>query len=551
MRSSLAGLSFSRSTLWRSGLAAVLLALPAAAAAQAGPSAAANPGAIAGGLINKGEAADKAGLPRATPPAIATPQAQADVQGPAFLVTTLKVPASRFLTPGEIDALTAPVVGRRVTLADLQGVVDQINALYAKRHVLTGRAFLPPQRVSGGVDEIALVEAKLGKVAFTDGRYTRAKYARRWVATTAGETLDTRTLQREIGRFNLTNDAQIQASLSPGGFVGTTDLQLLLKDPNRDLLQFFVDNNGYNSTGRVEGGVVLRHNRLLSDGDNASAYLVASQGSVTGNLSYTVPINASGGRFGLSVSHSQIRVIAGSSASLDIVGKTTTVTGNLGQPLVSRDAWSLSGVVSGSFIDSADTVSGMVIDSERLYKATAGLSATGTLGRWARLTGDVLGSGVGVTYRTGSGAGSFWTTSADFDLATVAWHGLNLHVSGAGVYTSQTNVPGTQLFQIGGDSSVRGYEPGFATGHAGYYVRSELHAALPGIKKYVDSFVFADTGEVWAAGGNHVNGSGAGVGFNLFPFRHMVVQGSYAHTLGDLAVNQPSDRVDLKAVLQF
>ncbi len=509
-----------------------------------------NPGAISGGLIGKGEAADRAGLPPATPPT-PIPPSRADASGPAFPVTAVKVPASRFLTAAEIEALTAPVIGKNVTLADLQAVVDKINALYAKRGILTGRAFLPPQRVSRGVVEIALVESKLGNVIITKGRYTRADYARRRVETKTGETLDTRRLQRDIGRFNRTNEAQIQASLSPGSALGTTDLELLLKDPNRNLLQFFVDNNGYNTTGRVEGGVVFRRNRVLFDGDNASVYLVGSQGSITGNLSYTLPVNASGGRFGLSVSHSRIRVIAGSAATLDIVGQTTTVSGNLSQPLVSRDNWSLSAVASGSYIDSASTISGMTIDSARLYKASGGLSATRTLGRWARLTGDVLGSGVTVSYDTGSGAGSFWTTNADFDFATIAWHGLNLHVSGAASYVSKTNVPGTQLFQIGGDSSVRGYEPGFATGYAGYFVRSELHVALPAVKKYADTFIFGDVGEVWASGSNHFSGRSAGVGINLYPFRHVVLQGSYAHAFGSVAATQSSDRIDAKAVLQF
>ena len=530
-------------------VAGVLLVAGPVMAAPPPPSA--NPGAIAGGLIDKGEALQDSLTPSPKRSTAQAPAAAARAGGQDFLVTKVEFGPSRFLKDSDLAAAASRVTAKRVTLADLQRVVDDINALYAKRGVLTARAFLPPQRISGGVVHIQLVEAKLGALNVKAGVYTRARYVSERIAAKPGAVLDPRDLQQQIGRFNRNNDSQVQASLSPGQVSGTTDILLSLRDPPRNGLQLFVDNNGYASTGRLEGGLLLRRNRLLLDGDHASLYLVGSGGSVTGSLSYNIPMNITGGRVGFSYARSDIRVIAGSTSGLGVIGTTNTASINIAQPLVSKDAWTLSAVASASFIDSSDRLSHRTIDSEYLGKATSGLSTAIYLWRFGRLTGDLQASRAAVYYTVGQGAHDFWAGNADFDFATVPWRGLSVHVSGAGQYVDHRDVPGTQLFQIGGDSTVRGYQPGYATGHAGYAIQSELHAAIPLIKKYIDPYVFADTGQVYSGLGQHARADGAGIGLTLSPFKRLTVQASYAFALDTLATSQYGNRLDLKAALSF
>jgi hemolysin activation/secretion protein len=523
-----------------------------AAPPPAPPSAAASPSAIAGGLIDKGVASENTGTPTpGAPITSATPKAKTAPSGPAFLVTAITFSPSRFLRPAQLDRLAAPLIGHKVTLGELQHVADQVNALYAKRGIITGQAFVPPQRVSGGVAHIELVESKLDRLSIKAGAYTRAGYAAARISSDQGEVLDIARLQQQIGRFNRTNDTQIQASLTPGSQSGTTDILLSLRDPPRNSLQLFVDNNGYDSTGRVEGGLSFRRNDLVIDGDHASLYLLGSGGSITGNAAYNVPADIFGGRLGVSYARSDIHVISGAASSVGVIGVSNTGSVNLAIPVVSQDDWSLSGVATGSIVQSSDTLSGKTIDDSLIGKATFGLSATRQIWRLARLTGDLQGSWASVDYRTGQGPGVFWEANADFDLATAPWRGLTLHLSGVGEYIDRKAVPGTQLFQLGGYTSVRGYAPGTATGYAGYAVQSELHAALPWLKRYADPFVFADTGEAYTPAGQLARADGAGVGFILVPIRHLSLQASYAFALDRLSASQYGDRLDMKAVISF
>lgn len=98
---------------------------------------------------------------------------------------------------------------------------------------------------------------------------------------------------------------------------------------------------------------------------------------------------------------------------------------------------------------------------------------------------------------------------------------------------------------------MRGYEPGVATGHAGYAVQSELHLDLKPWRKWLDPYGFADTGEVWSAGGRHARADGVGVGFVVNPFKHLTLQASYAFALDQLSASQYGDRLDLKGIISF
>ena len=531
--------------------AGVLAGGATGAQAAGPPPSAASPSAIAGGLIDKGEAAQGAAGAPSSPAQTQTPRAKHPSGGLVFVINRIDFDRSRFLSAAELQALATPLLGRKIDLGDLQHLAEQVNALYAKRGILTGRAFVPPQRISGGVVRVALVEAKLGSLRFQRGRYTHGDYAAATIRPKAGEVLDIGSLQRQINRFNRNNDSQAQASFSPGTAPGSTDVVIALTDPPRNLVQLFVDNNGYASTGRLEGGVLLRRNHLLMDGDRATLYVVGSGGSITGNASYSIPTGLLDGKAGLSYAHSDIRVVSGSTSALGVHGTSDTGSFSFAVPVVSRDRWTLSMLAVASVIHSLDEVSGRPIDDTSIAKQSLGVSASRWLGRFARISGDLQGSRASVGYSVGQGPGQFWEASADFDLATVPWHGASLHVSGVGQYVDHKDVPGTQLFQIGGFGSVRGYEPGVATGHAGYAVQSELHLDLKPWRKWLDPYGFADTGEVWSGGRRHARADGAGVGLVVNPFKHLTLQASYAFALDHLSATQYGDRLDLKGIISF
>ena len=63
-----------------------------------------------------------------------------------FTVQTIRFePASEIFTAEELKARAGPLEGKEVGLAELQQLVEQINAAYRERGVITARALIPRQ----------------------------------------------------------------------------------------------------------------------------------------------------------------------------------------------------------------------------------------------------------------------------------------------------------------------------------------------------------------------------------------------------------------------
>ena len=59
-------------------------------------------------------------------------------------------------------------------------------------------------------------------------------------------------------------------------------------------------------------------------------------------------------------------------------------------------------------------------------------------------------------------------------------------------------LPGDLLFQIGGPSTVRGYQADAVAGDSGYFAELELHRKLSELVDGLDGFVFTDVGSVYS-----------------------------------------------------
>ncbi len=60
-----------------------------------------------------------------------------------FRVTRIELDDSAVLTADELAAIRRGYEGREIAFAELAGLIDAINALYAEKNLL-GRAVLPP-----------------------------------------------------------------------------------------------------------------------------------------------------------------------------------------------------------------------------------------------------------------------------------------------------------------------------------------------------------------------------------------------------------------------
>ena len=128
---------------------------PAAAAPQVNP-----------GLINNQNQQNREQLEQRNdlpqgPAVLAAPRGQSAVGapgGPTFILRGVKIDKSQFLSQAELDAITSRYIGTKVDISGVQRMVKEINDLYAQRGIITAAAYLPPQKLKGGIVEVKIVE---------------------------------------------------------------------------------------------------------------------------------------------------------------------------------------------------------------------------------------------------------------------------------------------------------------------------------------------------------------------------------------------------------
>lgn len=140
-------------------LATAALVTPASAFAQTAPTP------QRGGTVS--DQFDRPALPVSQPIApfrIDRPRAGQATDAIRFAVRRVVVEGAAVLDPATIGALTAPLAGRIVSLADLAAVADRITSSYAARGYALSFAIVPEQDVADGMVRIRVVEGSIDDI---------------------------------------------------------------------------------------------------------------------------------------------------------------------------------------------------------------------------------------------------------------------------------------------------------------------------------------------------------------------------------------------------
>jgi hemolysin activation/secretion protein len=429
----------------------------------------------------------------------AAPQPGGTTAGPAvnFVLNGVTFDHSQFLTQEQLDTVAKAYLGQSVDFGRLSELVEKINSLYRTLGQITARAVLAPQSIAGGIVHITLIEGKLGQVDIKGAARVQESFVRDRITPQPGDTVDANLLSRDVVYFNRTNDAQLRALLKPGRNFGQTDIDLNVTEPPSDTLQLFVDNYGVASTGRLEGGVYYRHNDLLGLDDRLLVYGTASGGGLDGSISYNLPFTTEGDRVSLSYERNHIDIINGQFQALSITGNGQTGTLGLSHPVLGTEHWLVLATLNGAIGTSTTTEPAGAITDTTTYRGVLGGSAT-YIGSdilanlspaltFASSHNAITAGNRDITFFSGSGSALL-----PFD------DGWSVHVAAAWQFAQEKILPSDLLFQIGGPTSVRGYQSGTFAGDSGFYTNLELHKQIPAILQGLDLFAAFDSGMVFA-----------------------------------------------------
>ena len=420
-----------------------------------------------------------------------------------FVLKEVVTDPSMIFRQEEIQELVKPYINQSVTIKDLYKIVDIINEAYIKKEYMTCRAFLPPQTIHNGIVHIKLVEGRTGKVQVEGNKSTRTGYIKKWFALQEGQIANTGELNRSLQRFNGTNDVILRIKMQGGAVPETTDYVLYVFEPKNHNFTLYMDNNGYETSGRFRYGMFYNWRSVSGQRDSLRLSYLRSQGSDAYSVGYTLPIGYQGLKLDLDYTGNQNKVINGDLKNLSIEGEANAYSLTLRYPLVVTS--SHRSEVGFQYLNqkSATTLGHGKINwlDDRLnrYNLFAAFTNYGENSVFYQRYGWLHSK---KTDRYGK------KENVDLYQVNLYWrkrlakaHAFVTRFSGQ--WGSQEYVSTAHRFYIGGMNTVRGYEESFLSGDRGFALGMEYH--FPLMKDSLQGLVFLDYGMV--SGGYVISGA--------------------------------------------
>lgn len=392
-------------------------------------------------------------------------------EGQRFLLREVRFSESEILSVDTLRSIASDYVGREVTIGELMELVERINNAYRTQRVFTSQAVLPPQEVADGVVFIRLVEGRLGVLAIDGHASTRESFIRSRIRLQPGQLVDLPALEEDLIRFNRYQDIQLRAALKPGTAFATSDLDITVEEPSRNVFRVLLDNAGGESTGTWRLGLVYLNRSLLGWRDELSLSTNQAIGQNSYSLGYSFPVNRSGGRLSLAHYRDNIAVKRGPLSTLDLTGESSGTVLSFRQPVHATETLRLDITAGAKRRTTTNWISGVFLQTTRTEDFNLGgdLQMSDTRGIWLMNYNLTSGKAEGQDldrYLVGRGS------VRRFHNLPAGWS-----IRGGFSFQHARNelLPSSEQMLIGGEFSVRGYPVGTYSGNSGVALNMELH----------------------------------------------------------------------------
>ena len=499
---------------------ALLMLLPALAVGQSAPPTA--------GTVQETLKKPRAVVPVEPGPSVEAPKPKR----PAVPKGGKRVKVNRFVIQGaesipleELAALAAKWEGRALTLEEIYGVSDELTSHYHAKGFPLAIVTVPPQKVSGGVIRLEVVEGRTDALRFQgNDKYTDAFLVRQLDEIAPGTVLRFAALERELLLLDDLPGLTARSVVQPGEKYGTSDIVFTLEeDPWEGSLTF--DNHGTQAVGEWRLGATLRWNNPTGRGDALDFGYTRTEEGLLDNVSlgYDTLVGRDGGRLGASLAYADYQV-GWLFQPLDIAGETATARLHYTHPWWRGRARNLSLGVALSQQEAESTALGAPVSDTELTLLELSLDGSFI---YEGSTISTLSATLGTNFRENNTGQQ--NNRQRLRLVVEAGHervvaeDWTLFLRGQLVWSPDPLVD-TQKFSIGGPQSVRGYITGADRGDRGALVTAELRRRFT-LGEELDATLrlFADYGAVKrlvAAPGEADDGHLSSVGVGLLLARN-------------------------------
>lgn len=460
-------------------------------------------------------------------PKVPDPKPALGAPGLKLVVNGFRVSGNTIYPENVLLEQVTEFVGKEQTIDGLNDAATKVRAYYRERGYFLVQAYLPQQEIKGGVVEIAVIEARIGKVAVNIKEGTR--YSDSLVRgivenhLTEGEIITEIGLETPLLLLNDLPNASVSSEIKPSQTIGAADLVVNISDPG-EIISGSVDADSYGNryTGQYRYGVTFNLNNPFALGDQIS-YRAFKTNNNMGfyRAAYVVPVGYWGTRVGASYTTFHYK-LGEEFESANFHGSGTVYSVFALHPIIRTRGGNLiaQAAYSDMHLDDRVGATDTIVD-RRINSGKFGLvgdfrdgmfggglnsfSFTYTRGH-AEINQATAAAQDKLTVRT---IGNFRKENYEFRRLQKIDDDSNLLLSFRGQLASR-NLMSAEKFALGGPDGVRAYPTGEALGDDGWIFTAEYRYTIPGFKIWegdVTLMGFWDQGHVkeWVnfpAGGN-------------------------------------------------
>ena len=467
--------------------------------------------------------------PRSVEPPIAieregieAPQGAKDMR---FTLVGVIVDGTTAFTTDQLSELWSGKLGKVVTVADVYEIASQITAKYRNAGYILSQAVVPPQRLSGGVVHIKVVEGFVNHVTIEGDNSARPELIRAMTdKIVASRPLRNEDLERYLLLINDLPGITAKGVLKPSpDQPAAAELVVTLAQKSVDF-SLGVDNRGTRFIGPYEMTAGTNFNSVLGLHEK-TAFLFAGTKDINQlkycDFSHMEVIDTEGTSLGVGVNYSLSKP-GFLLKDLKLDNRAYSASLNASHPFIRSRSETLRGTASLVASESSSAAyngsTDLFVDRLRILRLGGAYDFTDT---WAgqNLISAVVSHGFDILGATQKGTqdpprsrefGRSDFTKVNLDLSRE--QGLLSRFSGKelisklsvlGAVTAQyspTSLLSSEEFGIGGSQFVRAYDPSEVTGQSGFGAKAELRysgIAKDDVIKWYQLFAYFDHGEVW------------------------------------------------------
>ena len=436
-------------------------------------------------------------------------QPAAPVDRRCFPIKDIELKGADSLSTAEREGLLKPYIGQCLGVAQLNELLKVITDHYIEKGLVTSRAYLPQQDLSGGHLKVLVVEGRLEGLKGAQGSQLSERELGMAFPGKSGDLVNLREIEQMVDQLNRLPSNQAQMELSPGENVGGSEV-LVKNTPQKPWRAGLSrSNDGQRSTGEQQWGTTFDWDSPLGLADQLmlrgghDAMTDHQHTSSNAMLSYNVPW----GWWNFSYTYSQSEYRSQIAAN----GYNFKQTGDSenhqlrAERVIHRDAVSKTSLSTGlSYLRTNNFIedSKLKLSSNRISEAQFGINHGRRIGS-AFVNLDLgMQEGIGILDAQGNGHPGpgepdaryrKYTATASYLQPFKLWGESFSFSSLMTGQHSEDVLFSPQRTSLGGLSSIRGYKDQSLSGDSGGYWRNDLRWTRPVTLEWLRP-VFAEYG---------------------------------------------------------